>query len=106
MRVEGGEGGGGLGGLQATGCVMCCQNIWVTKSCPATQTIEAKTGSPGKVSFKHPTCDPFQVCYDPPEEMTSGIRQDGQEIDFLPPFCHFSDLRFTDAATASSIFHA
>lgn len=38
--------------------------------------------------------------------MTSGIRQDGQEIDFLPPFCHFSDLRYTDAATALSIFHA
>lgn len=56
MRGEGGRWvggwggeGGGIGGLQATGCVMCCQNIWVTKSCPATQTIEAKTGSPGKV---------------------------------------------------------
>lgn len=68
----GDEGGWENMGLQETSRVMCCQNIWVTKSCPATQTIEAKTGRPGNVGPNIlPALQLFQVCSDPSEEMTS-----------------------------------
>lgn len=53
MLTDEGDGGWWVGyevsvGLLQASCVMCCQNIWVTKSCPATQTIEAEPGRPGK----------------------------------------------------------
>lgn len=70
---------------------MCCQNVWVTVNCPATQIIEGKRVGLSKVqsnilSWVQLVCL-YSGCYDHLQEMTSEIRPDSQEMDFPVLLC-------------------
>lgn len=68
-----------------SGCVMSCQNVWVTVNCPATRTIEGKVVGLSKVQSNiRPRLQLvclYWSCSDRFQEMTSRIRPDSQEID-------------------------
>lgn len=72
-----------------SGCVMCCQNVWVTVNCPATQTIEGERVGLSKVpsnilSWVQLVCL-YSGCYDRLQEITSEIRPDSQEMPSFVP---------------------